>query len=60
MSQGRSLRLPTALTDQVVASEQKLADLFAGSGQIQSAPDFAKRVDRRHGDALQPTLISAN
>jgi sulfonate transport system substrate-binding protein len=60
VSQGRSLRLPTVLTDQVVASEQKLADLFVGSGQIQSAPDFAKWVDRRYGDALQPTLISAN
>lgn len=60
VSQGRSLRLPTELTDQVVASEQKLADLFAASGQIQSAPEFAKWVDRRYNDALQPTIISAN
>ncbi len=30
------------MTDQVVASEQKLATMFATSGQIQSAPDFAK------------------
>jgi len=60
VSQGGSLRLPTALTDQVVASEQKLADLFAASGQIQSAPDFAKWVDRRYSEALQPNLISAN
>ena len=29
VSQGRSLRLPTELDDDVVASEQKLADLFA-------------------------------
>lgn len=60
VSQGRSLRLPTQLTDQVVASEQKLADLFAASGQIQSAPEFTKWVDRRYNDALQPTIISAN
>ena len=31
VSQGRSLRLPTELDDDVVASEQKLADLFAES-----------------------------
>ncbi|WP_163803445.1 ABC transporter substrate-binding protein [Mycolicibacterium anyangense] len=60
VSQGRSLRLPTDLSDQVVASEQKLADLFAASGQIQSAPDFAKWVDRRYNDALKSSLISAN
>ncbi len=60
VSQGRSLRLPTALSDEVVASEQKIADLFASSGQIQSAPDFAKWVDRRYADVLEPNLISAN
>src|SRR4029079_87562 len=48
VSQGRSLRLPTALYDAVVASEQKLTDLFAQSGQIQSAPKFADWVDRRY------------
>ena len=60
VSQGRSLRLPTALSDDVVASEQKLADLFAASGQIPSAPEFSKWVDRRYTDALAPNLISAN
>ena len=34
VAQGRSLRLPTELDDDVVASEQKLADLFAESEQI--------------------------
>ncbi len=57
VSQGRSLRLPAALTDEVVASEQKLADLFAASDQIPSAPDFAKWVDRRYSDELSPHLI---
>jgi sulfonate transport system substrate-binding protein len=60
VSQGRSLRLPTALSDEVIASEQKIADLFAKSGQIQSAPDFSKWVDRRYAGVLEPVLISAN
>jgi sulfonate transport system substrate-binding protein len=60
VAQGRSLRLPTELDDEVVASEQKLADLFASSGQIRSAPKFADWVDRRYNDALRPLLISAN
>ena len=33
VSQSRSLRLPTELDDEVVASEQKIADLFAESGR---------------------------
>ncbi|GAY15217.1 ABC transporter substrate-binding protein [Mycobacterium sp. shizuoka-1] len=60
VSQSRSLRLPTDLSDTVVASEQKIADLFAQSGQIRSAPDFANWVDRRYAGALEPVLISAN
>lgn len=60
VSQGRSLRLPTALSDEVIASEQKIADLFAKSGQIQSAPDFSTWVDRRYNGVLEPVLISAN
>lgn len=60
VSQGRSLRLPTALNDEVVASEQALTDLFADSGQITSSPKFADWVDRRYNDALAPLLISSN
>ncbi len=60
VAQGRSLRLPTALSDEVVASEQKIADLFAKSGQIQAAPDFSKWVDRRYASELEPVLISSN
>jgi sulfonate transport system substrate-binding protein len=60
VSQSRSLRLPTELGDDVVASEQKLADLFAESGQISSSPKFADWVDRRYNDALRPLLISTN
>ncbi|MET0900834.1 MAG: ABC transporter substrate-binding protein [Mycobacterium sp.] len=60
VAQGRSLRLPTELNDEVVNSEQKLADLFAASGQIEAAPKFADWVDRRYNEALRPLLISTN
>ncbi|WP_115319934.1 ABC transporter substrate-binding protein [Mycolicibacterium aichiense] len=60
VSQSRSLRLPTALSDEVIASEQKIADLFAKSGQIQTAPDISKWVDRRYAGVLEPVLISSN
>jgi sulfonate transport system substrate-binding protein len=60
VAQGRSLRLPTELDDDVVASEQKLADLFAESEQIPSAPKLADWVDKRYNDALRPLLISTN
>jgi sulfonate transport system substrate-binding protein len=59
--QGRSLRLPTELDDEIIASEQKIADLFAESGQIASpAPKFADWVDRRYNETLRPLLISSN
>ena len=57
-SQARSLRLPTALSDELVASEQKLADLFAESKQIADAPKFDSWVDRRYSDVLNPLLIN--
>ena len=60
VAQGRSLRLPTELDDDVVASEQKLADLFAESKQIPAAPKLADWVDKRYNDALRPLLISTN
>jgi sulfonate transport system substrate-binding protein len=57
-SQARSLRLPTALSDELVGSEQELADLFADSKQIAGAPKFDKWVDRRYSDVLNPLLIN--
>ena len=61
VAQGRSLRLPTELDDEIVASEQKLADLFASSNQIASpAPKFDNWVDRRFNDVLRPLFISTN
>jgi sulfonate transport system substrate-binding protein len=59
--QGRSLRLPTELDDEIVASEQKIADLFADSGQIASpAPKFTDWVDRRYNETLRPLLTSTS
>ena len=61
VSQSRSLRLPTELDDAVVASEQKIADLFAKSGQIASpASEFDKWVDRRYNDVLRPLLAATS
>lgn len=58
VSQARSLRLPTALSDTLVGSEQQLADLFAESKQIANTPTFDNWVDRRYADALNPLLIN--
>jgi sulfonate transport system substrate-binding protein len=57
-AQGRSLRLPTPLSDPLVASEQKLTDLFAESGQISGKPDFAKWVDNRYDGALSALYLN--
>ena len=58
LAQGRSLRLPTDLSDQLVASEQELADLFAESEQISEAPQFSRWVDRRYSEVLAPLYIN--
>ncbi|MGV0744737.1 ABC transporter substrate-binding protein [Mycolicibacterium sp. XJ870] len=60
VAQGRSLRLPTDLSEQLVATEQEMADLFAESGQIAAAPDFSKWVDRRFSDELRPLYLNRN
>jgi sulfonate transport system substrate-binding protein len=52
LAQSRSLRLAIPLNDQVIASEQKLADAFAQSGQIEGTPSFSHLVDNRLGDGL--------
>lgn len=57
LAQGRSLRLPADLSDELVASEQEMADLFAESQQIASAPEFANWVDRRYSAVLEPFYI---
>lgn len=60
VAEGRSLRVPTELDDQVIASEQRIANLFAASGQLQSPPNLADWVDRRFNDSLRPYLLAPN
>ncbi|MGH3643833.1 MAG: ABC transporter substrate-binding protein [Mycobacterium sp.] len=60
VAQGRSLRSQTALSEQLIGSEQQLADLFAETKQIASAPKFADWVDHRYDDVLKPFLTNAN
>ncbi|OBB72592.1 MULTISPECIES: ABC transporter substrate-binding protein [Mycobacterium] len=58
LAQGRSLRLPTDLSEELIASEQEMADLFAECEQIAAAPDFARWVDRRYTDVLKPLYLT--
>jgi sulfonate transport system substrate-binding protein len=60
VAQGRSLRSSTSLSDQLIGSEQQLADLFAETKQIATAPTFADWVDHRYDDALKPFLTNGN
>ncbi|BBY91809.1 ABC transporter substrate-binding protein [Mycobacterium gallinarum] len=59
-AQGRSLRLPTDLSSQLVASEQELADLFAESNQISDKPEFKNWVDTRYSESLAPLYLDRN
>ncbi|MDS1114340.1 ABC transporter substrate-binding protein [Gordonia westfalica] len=52
VAQGRSLRPAVPLDGSVVESQQKLADAFAESGQLQGEVDFAAFVDNRYDGAL--------
>lgn len=60
VAQGRSLRASTAFSDQLLNSEQKLADLFAETKQIASAPTFADWVDHRYDAVLGPFFTNVN
>lgn len=58
LAQSHLRRLPIALDDNVVAAEQRLANLFAAADQIPEAPDFAKWVDRRFNSVLVPSATT--
>jgi sulfonate transport system substrate-binding protein len=60
VAQGRSLRSSTPLSDELIDSEQKLADLFAETKQIASAPTFADWVDHRYDDTLESSTTNGN
>ncbi|WP_423785333.1 ABC transporter substrate-binding protein [Gordonia bronchialis] len=57
-AQGRSLRPAIELTDAVIASQQKLADAFTDSGQIQGGVNFADYTDKRYNEALTPYFVA--
>jgi sulfonate transport system substrate-binding protein len=57
-SQNRSLRLPVALSDQLLGSEQELTDLFVSSKQISGTPQFSKWVDKRYETVLAPLYLT--
>ncbi|MEZ0052575.1 sulfonate transport system substrate-binding protein [Mycobacterium sp. MAA66] len=52
IAQSRSLRLAIPLDQQVLNSEQQLADVFAQSGQTENKPTFSNFVDNRFSDGL--------
>lgn len=53
-AQRRSVRPAIALSDDVVASEQELADAFGESRQLDTTPSIADFVDNRYHEALAP------
>ncbi|OHU26869.1 ABC transporter substrate-binding protein [Mycobacteroides franklinii] len=59
LAQSRSLRLSIPLDAEVNASEQKLADLFAQSGQIQGTLTFSDFVDNRFDNALKQFFVKS-
>ena len=46
----RSIKYPTPLTDEIVASEQEIADAFTDAAAIPGKVDFAAFVDKRFSD----------
>lgn len=56
VSEKRRTAPAIAITDNVVTSEQQLADAFAATGQIQTDPTFADFVDTRYNDTVTKAL----
>ena len=42
----------------MIASQQKLADAFTDSGQIQGGVNFADYTDKRYNEALTPYFVA--
>jgi sulfonate transport system substrate-binding protein len=49
---------PVALDDQLIASQQQLADTFTGDGTLTSKVDFARFVDKRYAADLDAARSS--
>ncbi|MBW8737939.1 MAG: ABC transporter substrate-binding protein [Streptomyces turgidiscabies] len=58
VNRSNATRIPVAIDDALVASEQRIADTFTGLGLIPDKVDFAKYVDRRFNDDLPPSTTA--
>ena len=58
VKRSNATRIPVAIDDALVASEQQIADTFTGLELIPDKVDFAKYVDRRFNDDLPPSTTA--
>ncbi|MEH0421103.1 ABC transporter substrate-binding protein [Streptomyces sp. B21-083] len=58
VNRSNATRIPVAIDDALVASEQRIADTFTGLKLIPNKVDFAKYVDRRFNDDLPPSTTA--
>ena len=58
VNRSNATRIPVAIDDALVASEQQIADTFTSLKLIPNKVDFAKYVDRRFNDDLPPSTTT--
>ncbi|WP_330292793.1 ABC transporter substrate-binding protein [Streptomyces sp. NBC_00576] len=58
VNRSNATRIPVAIDDALVASEQEIADTFTSLKLIPNKVDFAKYVDRRFNDDLPPSTTA--
>ncbi|MDQ0935713.1 ABC transporter substrate-binding protein [Streptomyces turgidiscabies] len=58
VNRSNATRIPVAIDDALVASEQRIADAFTSLKLIPNKVDFAKYVDRRFNDSLPPSTTA--
>ncbi|WP_055532750.1 ABC transporter substrate-binding protein [Streptomyces graminilatus] len=58
VNRSNATRVPVAIDDALVASEQRIADTFTSLKLIPNKVDFAKYVDRRFNDDLPPSTTA--
>ncbi|MDX3452552.1 ABC transporter substrate-binding protein [Streptomyces sp. ME02-8801-2C] len=58
VNRSNATRIPVAIDDALVASEQQIADTFTSLEFIPNKVDFAKYVDRRFNDDLPPSTTA--
>ncbi len=58
VNRSNATRIPVAIDDALVASEQQIADTFTSLKLIPNKVDFAKYVDRRFNDDLPPSTTA--